>query len=73
MVDSYAWFKDMVKNRRQLEDEALDRVDDGRVFTGRQGVGLKLVDEIGKEKTAIGMAGQGKEDHRPRRRCAITR
>jgi len=27
--------------------------DDGRVFTGRQGVGLKLVDELGNEKTAI--------------------
>ena len=35
--DSYAWFKDMVKERRKLEGEALDRVSDGRVFTGRQG------------------------------------
>ena len=28
-------------------------VDDGRVFTGRQGVGLKLVDGLGNEKTAM--------------------
>ena len=34
--DSYAWFKDMVKERRKLDGEALDRVSDGRVFTGRQ-------------------------------------
>ncbi|MGA2126389.1 MAG: signal peptide peptidase SppA [Xanthobacteraceae bacterium] len=51
--DSYDWFRNIVKTRRQLDDAALDRVADGRVFTGRQGVGLKLVDEIGNEKTAI--------------------
>ena len=34
-------------------DPALERVADGRVFTGRQGVALKLVDEIGDEKTAV--------------------
>ena len=51
--DSYDWFRDLVKNRRHLDDEALDRVADGRVFTGRQGVPLKLVDELGDEQTAI--------------------
>src|SRR5271169_3874398 len=51
--DSYDWFRTMVKNRRKLDDAALDRVADGRVFTGHQGIELKLVDEIGNEKTAI--------------------
>jgi protease-4 len=51
--DSYAWFKGIVKARRHLDDAALERVTDGRVFTGRQGVALKLVDEIGDEKTAV--------------------
>jgi protease IV len=51
--DSYDWFRDLVKNRRHLDDEGLERVADGRVFTGRQGVPLKLVDELGDEKTAI--------------------
>jgi protease-4 len=51
--DSYDWFRGMVKDRRRLDDTALDRVTDGRVFTGRQGIELKLVDEIGGEKTAI--------------------
>jgi protease-4 len=51
--DSYAWFKDMVKERRKLDGEALDRVSDGRVFTGRQAIELKLVDEIGQEREAI--------------------
>ena len=53
VMDSYAWFRDLVKNRRQLDDAGLEKVADGRVFTGRQGVGLKLVDELGDEKTAI--------------------
>src|SRR5262245_55048482 len=47
VMDSYAWFRDLVKARRQLDDAALERVADGRVFTGRQAVGLKLVDELG--------------------------
>jgi protease-4 len=53
VVDSYAWFKDMLGDRRKLEGEALDRVADGRVFTGRQAISLKLVDEIGREQEAI--------------------
>jgi protease-4 len=51
--DSYAWFRGMVKDRRKMDDAMLETVTDGRVFTGRQGVGLKLVDELGNEKTAI--------------------
>jgi protease IV len=51
--DSYAWFRGLVKDRRQLDDAALERVADGRVFTGRQAVALKLVDEIGGEDAAI--------------------
>jgi protease-4 len=31
----------------------LETVADGRVFTGRQAVGLKLVDQLGDEKTAV--------------------
>jgi protease-4 len=53
VLDSYAWFKDLVKDRRQLDDAQLARVADGRVFTGRQGIGLKLVDGLGNEKTAL--------------------
>jgi protease-4 len=53
VVDSYAWFKGMVQDRRKLDGEALDHVADGRVFTGRQAIGLKLADEIGSEREAI--------------------
>jgi protease-4 len=51
--DSYDWFRNLVKARRQLDDAGLDRVADGRVFTGRQGMPLRLVDELGDEQTAI--------------------
>jgi protease IV len=51
--DSYAWFRGMVEDRRKLSGEALDKVADGRVFTGRQAITLKLIDEIGNEQTAI--------------------
>lgn len=53
VLDSYAWFKGLVKDRRQLDDAQLTKVADGRVFTGRQAVPLKLVDELGNEKTAL--------------------
>jgi len=52
ILDSYAWFKNLVKDRRRMDDAQLAAVDDGRVFTGRQGVGLKLVDGLGNEQTA---------------------
>jgi protease-4 len=51
--DSYAWFRDLVKTRRGMDDALLDKVADGRVFTGRQAVDLKLVDQLGDEKTAV--------------------
>lgn len=53
VLDSYGWFKGLVKDRRRLDDAQLAKVADGRVFTGRQAVPLKLVDAIGNEKSAI--------------------
>jgi protease-4 len=51
--DSYAWFRGLVKDRRGLDEAQLEKVADGRVFTGRQAVDLKLIDQLGDEKTAI--------------------
>jgi protease-4 len=51
--DAYDWFKNLVKTRRMMSDAELAAVSDGRVFSGRQGIGLKLIDEMGDEKTAI--------------------
>ena len=53
VMDSYTWFKDLVKSSRRLDDNELAKVADGRVFTGLQAVGLKLIDEVGNERTAL--------------------
>jgi protease-4 len=51
--DTYAWFRDLVKRRRGMDDAQLEKVADGRVFTGHQAVDLKLIDQLGDEQTAI--------------------
>jgi protease IV len=51
--DSYAWFRGLVKERRGMDDALVEKVADGRVFTGHQAVDLKLIDQIGDEKTAV--------------------
>ena len=53
VMDSFAWFKGLVQDRRKMDDPTLARVSDGRVFTGRQAIGLHLVDALGDEKTAV--------------------
>ena len=60
VADSYDWFKGLVRDRRHLSDEELAQVSDGRVFTGRQGLPLKLVDAIGGEREAIAWLEQEK-------------
>ena len=59
--DSYGWFKDLVQRRRHLNDTELQAVDDGRVFTGHQAIGLKLIDELGDEQAAIAWLGKEKK------------
>ena len=53
VMDTYGWFRGMVQERRKLGGEALAKVADGRIFTGRQGRDLGLIDEVGNEATAI--------------------
>jgi len=58
--DSYGWFKGLVQDRRHFTDDQLAAVDDGRVFTGHQGIANKLVDEIGDERAALTWLGTEK-------------
>ncbi|KNY23766.1 signal peptide peptidase SppA [Methylobacterium sp. ARG-1] len=51
--DTYAWFKGLVAERRGMDPGQLAVVSDGRVFSGRQSVPLKLVDELGGERQAV--------------------
>jgi len=59
--DSYAWFKGIVQNRRHLTDDELQTASDGRVFTGHQAIGLKLIDELGDERNAIAWLAKEKK------------
>jgi protease-4 len=51
--DTYSWFKNLVSERRGIAGEQLATVSDGRVFSARQGLPLKLVDQLGTERDAI--------------------
>jgi len=51
--DSHEWFRKLVQDRRGLSASELDSVADGRIFTGRQSLELKLIDAIGGEREAI--------------------
>jgi len=59
--DSFTWFKSLVQERRNLTGEQLRTVTDGRVFTGRQGLDLRLVDSLGGEREAVDWLEQEKK------------
>jgi protease IV len=51
--DTFAWFVDIVAERRKLDRGEALKLADGSVYSGRQALALKLVDEIGSEAEAI--------------------
>lgn len=51
--DSFAWFTGLVAERRKLPLDKVKILSDGRVYTGRQAVAEKLIDELGGEEKAI--------------------
>jgi protease-4 len=51
--DGFTWFKGLVAERRNLPMPTVDMLSDGRVYTGRQAVNVKLIDELGDEGTAV--------------------
>jgi protease IV len=50
--DGFNWFKGLVVERRKLDAATVDRLSDGRVYSGRQALKEKLIDEIGTEVEA---------------------
>lgn len=56
--DTYGQFVDAVAEGRRLSREAVLKVADGRVFTGRQALGFGLVDLLGGYEDAIAVAGR---------------
>jgi len=52
IMDSYHWFVDLVAERRPLNRSEVMRLADGRIYTGGQGLDLKLIDALGGEEVA---------------------
>lgn len=50
--DAYGWFVGLVAERRHIPLEEARRIGDGRVYSGRQALALKLIDAIGDERSA---------------------
>jgi protease IV len=51
--DTYDWFKTLVRERRRLNEGELAAASTGQVFSGRQGLPMKLVDRLGSERDAV--------------------
>ncbi len=51
--EAKVWFVGLVAERRAIEPESVPGLTDGRIYSGRQAVALKLVDAIGGEKAAV--------------------
>jgi protease-4 len=50
--DTFDWFVGLVADRRRMSEAEARRLADGSIYTGRQALGLKLIDEVGDEREA---------------------
>jgi protease IV len=51
--EAKTWFVDLVGKRRHIQPTSVPGLTDGRIYSGRQAVELKLADQIGDEETAM--------------------
>ena len=59
--DFYNWFVEIVTERRKLPRETVEILADGRIYTGRQALKVKLIDELGGEEEAVNWLGQNRK------------
>ena len=53
VAESFKWFVALVRNRRNVETKSIPGLEQGRVFSGRDALAHKLIDQIGSEPEAI--------------------
>ena len=53
VYDTYEYFIELVSLRRNMPIEEVRKIADGRIYSGRQALKLKLVDAVGSEDEAI--------------------
>lgn len=53
IADSQRWFLSLVASRRGINTSEIPGLEQGRVYSGREALALKLVDEVGGEAEAV--------------------
>lgn len=53
VMETQRWFLGLVTSRRGVDTKTIDGLEQGRVFTGREALTFKLVDQIGGEAEAV--------------------
>ncbi|MGE0024619.1 MAG: S49 family peptidase, partial [Hyphomicrobium sp.] len=51
--DGFRWFLSLVQDRRGINPQDVNGLVEGRIFSGRQALSNKLIDEIGGEAEAV--------------------
>jgi len=58
--DGFRWFVSLVEARRGVKAAEIDGLERGRIFSGREALSVKLVDEIGGEAEAVAWLASAK-------------
>ena len=59
LIDNvYTQFKSAVAESRDLDTKQIDKVADGKIYTGEQALNLKLIDELGTINDAVSAAAE---------------
>ncbi len=53
VTEAKTWFLDMVASRRSLDPQSVPGLADGRIYSGRQALKHKLIDQLGGEEEAV--------------------
>jgi protease-4 len=53
VAESQRWFLNLVRTRRGIDTKSVSGLEEGRVFTGRDALSHKLIDQIGGEEQVV--------------------
>ena len=53
VLEAQKWFVDLVAKSRSIDPGAIPGLSDGRIYSGRQALKLKLIDQLGGEDDAV--------------------
>jgi protease-4 len=53
VAESFRWFVGLVRNRRNIDTKSIPGLEQGRIFSGRDALAHKLIDQIGAEPEVI--------------------